>query len=297
MTREQILIFGGIPQTYLDQWEITSDLGLIEHKLGVHFVEISTETLIQQMQHLTKHERETVQQITQQLITQTNPNPQDADLNEEAIAHAVKLYVAMHLFVDEYHASAVTIVCRPWIQNAEITTPCIALMLFQEAGVPAACQGDLDALLTMVLFKRVAGVMSVMGNNFEVAGQLGVGHCVLSRCFGAASNALNPYYISDYHGRQPSPTVHTVIPTDQVVTMARFTQNLERLIIISGVVVDNRDLPKRCRNTLIIQVPDTTHVLNLMKDVQQHLVVACGDHQQALTEYAQAQGITVIIGE
>jgi len=39
--------------------------------------------------------------------------------------------------------------------------PCVALMLFQEQGIPTACQGDIDALLTMVLFKRVAGRSSL----------------------------------------------------------------------------------------------------------------------------------------
>ena len=292
MTRDQIVIFGSIPQAYFDQWEITSNLTLIEHKLDVHFVEIQTETLIKRMQHPTPSDRETIQRFTQQLITQADPNSQKVSLDEAAIADAVKLYVAMKHFMDKYEASAVTIVCRPWVQNVEITTPCIALMLFQEAGVPAACQGDLNALLTMVLFKRAAGVMSVMGNNFEVEGQLGIGHCVLSRRFCASAETLNPYYISDYHKRQPSPTVHAKPQMDQVVTMARFRQNLERLILISGVLVENRDLPGRCRNTLVIQVKDTNKVIDMMKGVQQHLVVACGDHQQALTDYVQARGIT-----
>ena len=294
MTCDQIVIFGNIPQTYFDQWEITSDLTLIEHKLDVHFVEIQTETLIKRMRHPAPIDRETIQRLTQHLITQVDPHFQKVSLDEAVIVNAVKLYVAMKHFVDKYQASAVTIVCRPWVQNVEITTPCIALMLFQETGVPAACQGDLNALLTMVLFKRVAGVMSVMGNNFEVEGQLGIGHCVLSRRFCASAETLNPYYISDYHGRQPSPTVHARPKTDQVVTMARFRQNLERFILISGVLVDNRDLPGRCRNTLVIHVADTNQVLNMMKGGQQHLVVACGDHQQALTDYVQARGITVV---
>ena len=297
MTRDQIVIFGQIPQANFDRWGISSDLTLIERKLDVHFIEIHSETLLKRMQHPTPNDRETLQQVTQQLITQADPNPQKTSRAKATIADAVKLYVAMNHFVDEYQASAVTIVCRPWIQNRETTTPCIALMLFQEAGVPAACQGDLGALLTMVLFKRVAGVMSVMGNNFEVNGQLGIGHCVLSRQFCASAGTRNPYYLSDYHGRQPSPTVHSLLQADQVVTMARLSQNLEQLILISGVLVGNRDLPERCRNTLIIQVTDTNHVLDMMKGVQQHLVVACGDHHQALTDYVQARDITVITGE
>ncbi len=297
MTQEHILVFGRIPQKYLDQWDITSDLSLRKHQFDVQFVEIPTETLITKMQQLTNHEREIAQRMTQQLITHASPNLQQSSIEGNRIVEAVELYVAMSHYVDKYHASAVTIVCRPWIQNAKITTPCIALMLFQEAGVPAACQGDLDALLTMVLFKRVAGVMSVMGNNFAVDGQLGIGHCVVSRRFCGTNHVFNPYYIGDYHGRQPSPTIHPKPSTNQVVTIARFTHNLTRLILASGVLVGNRDLPERCRNTLIIQVADTKQVLNTMKGLQQHLVVACGDHRKALIEYAQSQDIAIVMGE
>jgi L-fucose isomerase-like protein len=297
MTRDQIVIFGQIPQASFDRWGISSDLTLIEQKLDVHFIEIHSETLLKRLQHPTPNDQKIIQQVTQQLITKADPNPQNASLTEATMTSAVKLYVAMNHFVDKHQASAVTVVCRPWIQNKETTTPCIALMLFQEAGVPAACQGDLGALLTMMLFKRVAGVMSVMGNNFDVDGQLGIGHCVLSRQFCAPAGTCNSYYISDYHGRQPSPTVHSLLQTDQVVTMARLSQNLEQLILISGRLMDNRDLPGRCRNTLVIQVTDTNHVLDMMKGVQQHLVVACGDHQQALTDYVHARGITVVTGE
>jgi L-fucose isomerase-like protein len=294
MRRDVLLLVGGLPQEYLQQWEITSNLAVAEEKLGVHFEEISTEDLIARTHNLTNAEKAEAKQITDQLLTHAVPRAQEAPLREAAIQQATELYVAMKRLVDQEDATAVTIVCGPWIREPTYLTPCVALMLLQEAGVPAACQGDIDALLTMVLFKRAAGVMSCMGNNFAVAGELGVGHCVLPRNLCDPMTALQPYYLSDYHGRKESPTIHTTVPPGQVVTLARLTRNLENLILSRGELVESLDLRDRCRNTLIIHVEDAARVLGAMKGLQQHLVVACGDHRKAMTTQARTAGINVI---
>jgi L-fucose isomerase-like protein len=293
MKRDVLLLFGGVPHEYLKRWEITSNLAVAEDKLGVQFKEIATDALVARTHNLTDPEKRKAKQLTDHLMQNAVQRAQGATLSEGEIQTATELYVAMKSFVDHEDATAVTIVCRPWIQEPHYPTPCVALMLLQEDGVPAACQGDIDALLTMVLFKRASGVMSCMGNNFEVAGELGVGHCVLSRTLCDPTDALQPYYLSDYHGRKPSPTIHTTLSPGHVVTVARLTRNLERLILSRGTTVESLDLRDRCRNTLVIHVDDPARVLGAMKGLQQHLVVACGDHTKAMTAHAQRAGIPV----
>ena len=292
MKRDVLLLFGGVPHEYLQRWEITSNLAVAEDKLGVQFKEITTENLLTRTHNLTDPEKEKAKQLTNHLRNNAAQRAQGAALSEEEIQKATELYVAMKSYVDHEDATAVTIVCRQWIQEPSYPTPCVALMLLQEDGVPAACQGDIDALLTMVLFKRASGVMSYMGNNFEVAGELGVGHCVLPRTL-CHPGSLQPYYLGDYHGRKPSPTIHTSIPPGHVVTIARLTRNLETLILSRGSIIESLDLRDRCRNTLVIHVDDPARVLGAMKGLQQHLVVACGDHTKAMTTHAQRAGIPV----
>jgi hypothetical protein len=75
--------------------------------------------------------------------------------------------------------------------------------------------------------------------------------------------------------------------------MARLTRNLETLILSRGELVESLDLRDRCRNTLLIHVEDPAKVLGAMKGLQQHLVVACGDHREAMTTHARNAGIKV----
>jgi L-fucose isomerase-like protein len=199
----------------------------------------------------------------------------------------------MKSFVEQRRAAAVSAICGPFIRDADKPVPCVALTLFQDRGIPAACQGDIDALLTMILFKRVSGQPGFMGGPIEDGGYLAVSHCVMSRQMRGTNAVQQPYYFGDYHGRKTSPTIHTDLPTGEVVTVARLTQNLESLILTAGVVVDSRDVPGRCRNSLVIQVSDLPQLLSMVKGVQYHLVVAAGDYTGQLADLAERLGIEV----
>ena len=291
---EKLLLFGGLPHEYLKGWEITSDLKLAEEKLGVRFEEVPTEELATRLKKLGNSERAKAKELTEELVNEASKHRRAKPLAGAEMEEAAELYVAMKGVLEERVGDAVTIVCSPWIRGSDMPVPCVALTLLQEEGIPAACQGDIDALLTMILFKRASGLASFMGGGIKAGGHLGVNHCVLSRRMLGMMTPQQPYYISDYHGRKNSPTIHTAIPRGTLVTVARLTRNLENLILTSGGVVADQDLEDRCRNTVVVEVKDRARVLRAVKGIQQHLVVACGDLINAMTTLAKEAGIGVI---
>ena len=132
MKRDILLLFGEVPYEYLQRWESTSNLAVAEDKLGVQFKEITTENLLTRTHNLTDPEKEKAKQLTNHLRNNAAQRAQGAALSEEEIQKATELYVAMKRYVDHKDATAVTIVCRPWIQEPSYPTPCVALMLLQE---------------------------------------------------------------------------------------------------------------------------------------------------------------------
>jgi L-fucose isomerase-like protein len=294
---EKLLLFGGVPSAYLAEWDITEDLSLAESRVGVTFDTVSQDNLLARYESLTEEERQEAVSLARELVEGASPR----QLREmqptppvEEIEKATALYVAMRHFAETRQADAVTVACGPWIHGEVLPVPCVALMLFQEQGMPAACQGDIDALLTMVLFKRATGLASFMGGAIKAQGHLGINHCVICRNLPDSGTDLAPYVISTYHGRKDSPTVWADIPTGDTVTIARLTRNLDRLLLLSGTLVGNQTDNHRCRNTLVIDVPDRDRVFEAVKGIQNHYVVAYGDHTQALAEMAAAHDIDVV---
>jgi len=289
---EKLLLLGGLPHEYLKGWKITSNLKLAEEKLGVRFEEVPTEELATRFKKLGASEQ--AKELAERLVNEVSKDRRAKPLAEAEMEEATKLYVAMKDILEERAGDAVTIVCSPWIRGSDMPVPCVALTLLQEEGIPAACQGDIDALLTMILFKRASGLASFMGGAIKANGHLGVRHCVLSRRMLGTMTPQQPHYISDYHGRKNSPTIHTAIPKGTPVTVARLTRNLENLILTTGRVVGDQDLKGRCRNTVVVEVKDRARVLRAVKGIQQHLVVACGDLRNAMARLAEEANIRVL---
>ncbi|MFW6108260.1 MAG: hypothetical protein ACOC8D_00450 [bacterium] len=286
------LLVGGVPQKYLAEWGITSDLGLVERTLGVRIETVALEEFLARREALSAAERERARCLAEDLVA----GAADADVEPpegEAMLDATRLHVALRAMMAERGADAVSTICGV-IREATGVVPCVALMLLQEEGVPAACQGDIDALLTMVMLKRATGWISFMGGGFGEGGRLLVNHCVLSRRMAGADAPLQPYYLGRYHNRLNSPTVHTDPPTGQPVTVARLTRNLEGLLLASGTLVATDDPPDRCRNTLVIDLADPARLLDRVRGHQNHVVIALGDHTEALGRAADAAGIPVI---
>lgn len=66
--------------------------------------------------------------------------------------------------MSEYRANAMTINCFADLEARRFIPPCIALARLMDQGVPAGCEGDLNTLLTMMLFAFTSGEPSIMGN-------------------------------------------------------------------------------------------------------------------------------------
>ena len=160
--------------------------------------------------------------------------------------------------------------------------------------MPAACQGDVDALLTMILFRRAGAPSSFMGNPGEREGRLAVSHCVLSRRMLGPDGTVRSYSLVPYHGDSTNPTILTDLPEDQPVTVARLTRNLEGLILASGTLAGHLDEPGVCTNGLLIDVPNLEEILDTVLGGQYHLVVACGDYTEELTAEANQIGATIL---
>jgi L-fucose isomerase-like protein len=291
---ETALLFGDVPHTYLHEWQITCDLGLIEDKLGVRIEQVSQETLMDRHHKLNPQESATAAELAESLLAGATRDRRAKPIAHSDVERAARLYLAMRHFVRAHDATAVTVNCGPFIRGEDLPTPCVALTFFNDEGIPAACQGDLDALLTMILFRRASGLPSYMGGPIRDSGHLGVCHCVLSRRMCGLDAPAQRYYLSDYHGRKAGPTIHTDLPAGQPVTVARLTQNLESLLLMRGTVVASHDSNHRCRNTIAVEGPDRSAVLKAVKGVQTHLVLACGDHTEALSALADEAGIEVV---
>lgn len=97
----------------------------------------------------------------------------------ETLAGAVVLGQALDRLVERHRLDAVTVRCFDLLGPLN-NTGCVALSRLNDRGITAACEGDLPALLTMMVLQRLSGRPTFMANPSAVSGDGGritFGHC------------------------------------------------------------------------------------------------------------------------
>ncbi len=95
------------------------------------------------------------------------------------VTGALALHQALRGLVRRHRLDAVTVRCFDLLGPVS-NTGCVALSLLNDEGVTAACEGDLPALLTMMVLGRLTGRAVFMANPSdldEAAGTVTFAHC------------------------------------------------------------------------------------------------------------------------
>jgi L-fucose isomerase-like protein len=286
----KLLILGELPRDYLREWNITEDLKRAQQRLGVELEEVPVEHVIGALDALEEPDHRTAGERAQEVAQ----GAQRSEAVPERLRRAAEFYMAMRRLLRERGADGVTVNCAAWKCDRRRPLPCVGLMLLQEQGVPAVCQGDMDAFLTAALFHRAGAWPTYIGGPHPAGdGVVDVSHCVLPRTMADPDGPPEPYYVADYHGNGWGCTVHTRVPEGTPVTVARLTRGLDALLLGAGTVAGNADRDDRCRNTVYVRMDGAAALLKALRGHQQHLVVACGDCRTAVAAQARERGIDV----
>jgi L-fucose isomerase-like protein len=288
---DKVLLFGSVPRRHFKDRGITSDYERIARKLGIRIEIVPRAVLKARYENLSDQERKEAAVLSKQLVAEARQGersrPNDADIDD-----AVRHFLALRSMVTQRRATAAAIVCGS-LGPRRMPGPCAALTLLADSGVPTGCEGDIDAVLTMVLFQRVGGVVSFMGNASGQGNRLRVSHCVMPRRM-KGGQATQPYYLAHHHDTDSGVTIHTDLASGEPVTAARLTGGLKQLVMAQGTVTQSFDPGRGCRNALTIEVPEVRKILNALRGGQNHLVVACGHHLDRLRRLVDTASIEVI---
>ncbi len=264
------------PQTKHMVWE----------KLGVEFSPVETRELEAQLRMIDGGEAQTVaQHWLQEAKEVVEPSMTD-------VTNAARLFLALSNILEQRKRNAMTINCLELI-NLEAPPPCYAMSRLLDKGIYAGCEGDVSALLTMMLLGYLAHGPAFMGNvvwaNPE-SNILKISHCVVPTKMAGFSQPPRRYTLRNYHGRY-GVTAYVELDIGQEVTIARLARNLDKVLILQGELVDCRDTTA-CRTTLSVRVTDVRKFVRCA--LGNHHALVYGSHARQTKALSQALGISTI---
>lgn len=142
------------------EWLIASmpELETLEHRLGLKFVSIS-------MQQFQKYVDKGESLALSDFATAFYRNSEKGRTAE--LARAARIYGGLMRVIKANRLDALTLRCFD-ILASDQTTGCLALAKLNDDGIPAACEGDVPAMLTMMVARAVSGKASFMANPSQI---------------------------------------------------------------------------------------------------------------------------------
>jgi len=198
---------------------------------------------------------------------QTMIGIKDAD-----ILKASRVTLAMRRALANHQADGLSMACFAMIGDID-TTSCLALSALNDsASEIGACEGDLDAGLTLFLLKSMGADFVWIGNPIiHPDNTIDLAHCTAPTC--ACGSQLN-FKLMRHHesGRGVSPEVE--LPGDQIASATRISVNAQSIVCHVGTTERRKKLPA-CNTQIRLHVESSQQVLDSLPGT--HLVLSYGD--------------------
>ncbi|HEX43074.1 MAG TPA: hypothetical protein ENN81_13605 [Phycisphaerales bacterium] len=223
--------------------------------------------------------------------------------NKEDIHKAAQVSIALQRLMEKEQAQGLAVgTCMGWLSKG---FPCLGFTRLRDSGIPAACEGDMDSLLTMILFQYMIDKPGFQGNaTFDTSRNvLWTAHCTAALKMDGAQGKEAPYLLrghSEVGGSGCVPEVQYRV--GEKITRTKLV-NLDTILISPGKIIE---VPKRsvhgCRTQIVTEVRDAAKMAANWSSYLEtedamtllHRVVFYGDHMDSAYHLARLMGMKVI---
>ncbi|MBN2269028.1 MAG: hypothetical protein JXN61_00340 [Sedimentisphaerales bacterium] len=223
--------------------------------------------------------------------------------NKDDIEKAARVSVALQNLMERERAQGLAVgTCMGWLPKG---FPCLGFSRLRDKGIPAACEGDMDSLLTMLLFQYMIDRAGFQGNaTFDTSrNALWTAHCTAALKMDGPNGKEAPYLLrghSEVGGSGCVPEVQYRV--GETITRAKLI-NLDTILASPGKIIE---VPERavhgCRTQIVTEVRDAAKMAANWSSVLEtedamtllHRVVFYGDHMESVHHLARLMGMKVV---
>ena len=246
-------------------WLIAShaDPVKVRDRLGARLVEIPMEELLQEIAAAPRDKA---------------PEEEMAPAVREAFPGATQIYHALQVLVRRHGLSAFTLRCFDLLTTVG-NTGCLALASFNADGIPASCEGDVPALLSMMIAHALSGKTGFQANPARVdveTGQVLFAHCTVP------FNLVTKWNYDTHFESGIGVGIHGEL-LQGPVTVFKVSGNLERHFLDEGKLLYNQYEDNLCRTQVMLQLSPEDARYFLTDPIGNHHIVLPG-HYKALLE-------------
>ena len=248
-------------------WLISShaDKTKVKEQLGIELIDVPMQTLLEA---IGKKEEGTM-----------DASSERAEIRE-ALPGAQRIYEALKDIVSNYRLNGFTLRCFDLL-TAVRNTGCLALAKLNAEGYVAGCEGDVPAMLSMMIVRSLLGISGFQANPSSInpeTGEMVFAHCTIPL-------DMVERYEYDTHFESGIGVGIRGFMKEGPVTIFKVAGDLSRFFAEKGELVRNQAKPDLCRTQQIIRLlhPDRTSYF-LTNPIGNHHIILPGHHQELLSQ-------------
>ena len=206
----------------------------------------------------------------------------DKPMTEEvkkAFPGAVEIHEALKSIVMEHNLNGLTLRCFDLLTSVG-NTGCLALARLNAQGIPAGCEGDVPALLSMTIARAATGVSGFQANPSRIdpeTGEMLFAHCTVPL------DIVSSY---DYDTHFESGIGVGIRGRFEVgpVTVFKVSGDLSRHFVAEGILTGNQAEPDLCRTQVLLRLDPADARYFLTEPIGNHHIIIPGRHKAVLEE-------------
>ena len=189
------------------------------------------------------------------------------------------IYKALKTIIAKYQLQGFTLRCFDLL-TAVKDTGCLPLARLNAEGYIAGCEGDIPAMLTMMISRSLLGISGFQANPSAInpeTGEMLFAHCTIPL-------DMVEHYELDTHYESGIGTGVRGYMKEGPVTVFKVSGDLTRHFIAEGTLLRNEAKPDLCRTQQVIQLTDKnlTKSYFLSDPIGNHHIILPGHHQELL---------------
>ena len=192
---------------------------------------------------------------------------------------AERIYEALKDIIAEYQLQGFTLRCFDLLTSVR-NTGCLALAKLNAEGYVAGCEGDVPAMLTMMIARSLFGISGFQANPSRInpeTGEMLFAHCTIPL-------DMVERYEYDTHFESGIGVAIRGFMKEGPVTIFKVSADLSRHFIAEGHLVENQSKPDLCRTQQVIRLADKHQTAYFLTNpIGNHHIILPG-HQKELLE-------------
>ena len=287
--------FKGTPESYApDQ---------VRNRLGVEMLRIADGRYDQV---LAKVDAAAAEKVAQQWLDEAEGM---IEPTRKDVVKAARASLTLDQLIAENRAQGLCVgTCMGWLRRG---FPCLGFSRLNDRGIPAACDGDMDCLLTMLIFQHALNRAGFLGNAAGVdtaKNAFHLSHCSAPLRMEGPASPKAPYLLRRHAEVRGGAVTEVHYRVGQKVTFTKLV-HLDTLLMFTGKIIEVPKVPKGeergCRTELVAEVKDAERLLanwgggalgRSAKDyyASLHRVAYYGDHTKSIRHLAHLMGLKVV---